>query len=90
MTYQILLHPKAAKSLSKLEKALRTRIKDTLMGLRESPELKGQALSRSQFRRIRVGDYRAIYEIDRRNRAVIVLYVGHRSTVYDEFERLFQ
>jgi len=59
------------------------------MTLVESPELKGQALSRSQFRRIRVGDYRAIYEIDGRDRAVIILYIGHRSTVYDDFARLF-
>lgn len=89
MTYRILLHPKAAKSLSKLEKSLRRRIKDALMTLDESPELKGQALSQSQFRRIRVGDYRAIYEIDGRDRAVIILYIGHRSTVYDDFARLF-
>ncbi len=42
----------------------------------------------SQFWRVRVGDYRAIYEIDRKTNRIIVLYVGHRKNVYDEFSRL--
>lgn len=29
-----------------------------------------------------IGDYRAIYEIDKQNKKVIVLYIGHRSEVY--------
>ena len=40
------------------------------------------------FLRIRVGDYRAIYEIDRKDKRVIVLHIGHRSRVYDDFSRL--
>ena len=38
--------------------------------------------------RLRVGDYRAIYEIDEASKRVIVVYVGHRKNVYDEFSRL--
>ncbi len=49
---------------------------------------KGTPLNPSRFRRIRVGDYRAIYEIGRKERKVIVLLVGHRRRVYDEFRRL--
>jgi len=89
LTYQIFLHPRAAKFLSSLSEALRTRIKDGLRELGESPETKGQPLTTSAFWRIRVGDYRAIYEIDRKAKRVIVLYLGHRSTVYDDFSRLF-
>lgn len=50
--------------------------------------MKGERLSPSAFFRIRVGDYRAIYEIDRKKRTVIVLYIGHRSRVYGDFSRL--
>jgi len=88
VTYRILLHPKSGKYLSELKEPLRTRIKAALMELRHSPEMKGDRLTPSAFWRIRVGDYRAIYEIDRKNETVVVLYIGHRSRVYDDFSRL--
>ncbi|MGD0177781.1 MAG: type II toxin-antitoxin system RelE/ParE family toxin [Candidatus Bathyarchaeia archaeon] len=88
MTYQVLLHPKSAKFLSGLAEPLRTRIKDALRELRDSPETKGERLSPSAFWRIRVGDYRGIYEIDRKDKRVIVLHIGHRGRVYDDFSRL--
>jgi mRNA interferase RelE/StbE len=86
--YSILLHPKSGKYLSELKEPLRTRIKAALMELQYSPETKGDRLTPSAFWRIRVGDYQAIYEIDRKNETVVVLYIGHRSRVYDDFSRL--
>jgi mRNA-degrading endonuclease RelE of RelBE toxin-antitoxin system len=59
-----------------------------LRELQESPESKGERLRPSEFWRIRVGDHRAIYEIDREKKTAIVLYVGHRRTVYDDFSHL--
>ena len=38
---------------------------------------------RGQFR-LRMGDYRAIYEIDRANRRITVLRVQHRSDAYGD------
>nr|WP_232023874.1 type II toxin-antitoxin system RelE/ParE family toxin [Microcystis viridis] len=35
----------------------------------------------SGFYKLRVGDYRVIYEFDRESRIIII--VGHRSEVYD-------
>ena len=43
--------------------------------------LTGPPRYRGQFR-LRMGDYRAIYEIDRANRRITVLRVQHRSDVY--------
>ena len=88
MIYSILLHPKSGKYLSELKGPLRTRIKAALMELQHSLETKGDRLTPSAFWRIRVGDYQAIYEIDRKNETVVVLYIGHRSRVYDDFSRL--
>ena len=34
------------------------------------------------FYRLRAGDYRALYTIDRENRRIVVELVGHRSEVY--------
>ena len=56
--------------------------------LERTPD-KGDQMKPSQFRRLRVGDYRVIYEIDMQSKRVIELYMGHRNNVYDDFTRLF-
>jgi mRNA-degrading endonuclease RelE of RelBE toxin-antitoxin system len=60
-----LLNPRAAKELQKLEETLRTRIKERLRELKENPESKRKALKPSDSFSLRIGDYLAIFEIDR-------------------------
>ena len=60
---------------------------ESLRELEQSPDM-GEQLKPSRFRRIRIGDYRAIYEVDRSSNRVIVLFIGHRKNVYDEFSKL--
>jgi len=88
LTYRVFLHPEAAEFLKKLNSSLRERIKGRLRELVESPEEKGQRLKYSHFYRLRIVDYRAIYEINREEGKVIVLFIGHRRMVYDDFSRL--
>ena len=88
MSFRVLLHPKAARSLAKLQASIRDRIQKALKGLEDSPEVKGEQIKPSHFWRLRVGDYRAIYEIDHQAHRVVVLYIGHRKNVYDDFSRL--
>jgi mRNA interferase RelE/StbE len=87
--FTVLLHPKAAKELEKIENATRTRIVERLRDLKDNPERVGKALRHSNFWSLRVGDYRAIYEIDRTRKQVIVLFIGHRKKVYNDFSKLF-
>ncbi len=87
MTYSVLLDPKAARTLKKLQRSIGDRIRTALAELAENPE-KGEQLKSSQYWKLRVGDYRAIYEIDQASKCVIVVYVGHRKNVYDDFSRL--
>jgi len=61
---------------------------ESVKELERTPD-KGDQMKPSQFRRLRVGDYRVIYEIDMQSKRVIVLYRGHRKNVYDDFTRLF-
>jgi len=89
MSFTVLLHPKAAKELGKIENTAKARIVERLRDLKDNPERVGKALRHSNFWSLRVGDYRAIYEIDRTRRQVIVLFVGHRKKVYDDFSKLF-
>ena len=88
MSYRVLLHPKAARFLEKANASVRDQVKQGLRDLENSPERRGERLKHSQFWRIRVGDYRAIYEIDEEKKTVIILFIGHRRDVYDEFSRL--
>lgn len=88
MAFAILLHPKAAKELERLEEDLRTRIKERLRELKNNPESIGKALKPSDFWSLRIGDYRAIFEIDRAKKQVIGLFIEHRKKVYDDFSKM--
>jgi mRNA interferase RelE/StbE len=88
LTFEVLLHPRAARFLERLDPALRSRIVEHLRELSDSPQQKGERLMQSPFWRLRVGDYRAIYEIHRDGSTVIVLFIGQRRDVYDDFSRL--
>lgn len=87
MSYEVLLHPRADKFLKKVEDEVENRIRDKLKSLKDDPE-KGKKLKHSDFWRRRIGDYRAIYEINHKEKQVIVLFVGHRKDVYDDFSKL--
>ncbi len=88
MYYEVLLHPKEHSFLEKVEDDIKNRIKNKLRLLSGEPE-SGDKLKHSDFWRLRIGDYRAIYEIDRANERIVVLFIGHRREVYDDFSRLF-
>ena len=87
MTYQILLHPKANGALKKLEKKTQNLVKKKIREVINNPE-KGERLLGTTFWKLRAGNYRIIYEIETNPDRVIILYIGHRKHVYDEFQRL--
>lgn len=89
MTFTVLLHPKAAEALKKVGEQTRLRITEKLRELADQPEKAGKRLKYSEFWSLRVGDYRAIYEIDRNTKQVIILFIGHRKKVYDDFSKIF-
>ncbi len=88
MVLAVLLHPKAAKELEKIEDQIKSRIKEKLKELRDNPERIGKRLKPSDFWSLRIGDYRAIYEIDRNKKQVIILFIGHRKKVYDDISKI--
>ena len=88
VAFKVLLHPKAAKELQKTEKHIQTRIIESAKQLRENPDKLGKPLKQSDFWSLRVGDYRVIYEINPNINQVVILFVGHRSKVYDDFSKM--
>lgn len=89
MVFKVLLHPKAVEALEKIEKPTRSRIIRKLRELEDRPERAGKPLKYSNFWSLRVGDYRAIYELYRDKNQVVILFIGHRKKVYDDFSKMF-
>jgi len=87
--FTLLLHPQAAKALEKIETSIKSRIIEKLRELEHSPERIGKLLKYSNFWSMRMGDYRAIYEINREKNLVVILFIGHRKKVYDDFSKMF-
>ena len=77
---------RSRKMLDKLDRVTRERIEKYMLELCEMPDpkTKGKGLtgSRAGQWRYRVGDYRVICEIQGGVFIVLVLEVGHRSSVY--------
>jgi mRNA interferase RelE/StbE len=87
MPYLVLLHPRANMFLEKMDRHLRKRIEQKLKLLASDPEV-GVSLKYSNFWKLRIGDHRAIYEIDPEAGRVVILFIGNRKDVYDDFSRL--
>jgi mRNA interferase RelE/StbE len=87
--FEVLLHPLAARSLERMDSEISQQIKKKLRELQGYPEQRGKHLRHTQFWSLRIGDYRAIYEIDNKDKRVIILFIGHRDDVYDDFSKLY-
>jgi mRNA interferase RelE/StbE len=82
--YTVLILPSAQKQLNKLPNAIATRIEDKMMDLGEDPRPPGcKKLKGREAYRIRIGDYRVIYEINDGRLIVTVITIGHRREVYE-------
>ena len=79
MRYAIRIKASAARELQRIEKSKRERLIAAIDRLAENPfagsALKGELRG---LRRIRVGDYRLLYEVRERDLLVLVLRAAHR------------
>lgn len=83
MTYDLLILRRAQKELAQLPTQSYERVRDTIRSLAENPRPRGcLKLTGREGWRIRVGDYRIVYEIDDEEGTIVVLHVGHRREVY--------
>ena len=84
MKYEVRLSKRANRELVSLEQSTRSRIVGRLEELREEPFPRGvvKLQGRQDVYRIRVGDYRILYEVFRKEGIVLVDKIDHRSGVY--------
>ena len=79
MNYELRILPRAEKELGGLDSKPYQAVKAKIYGLRENPRPPGcRRLTNVSGWRLRVGDYRVVYEID----DITVLRIAHRREVY--------
>jgi mRNA interferase RelE/StbE len=83
VSYTVLGLSAIERQLSRLRKKEYEKIEAAILGLGEEPRPANcQKMKGGDAWRIRVGDYRVIYEINDQARIVTILDVGHRREIY--------
>ncbi len=82
MEYKIIWDPKAIEAMEKLEKVVSVRVALKVDSIKDEPLRFAERLSGDKLYKLRIGDYRAILEIDSNNKEITIMLVGHRSVIY--------
>ena len=84
MAYRIEFTPRADRQFRGLEMSLQIRLGRRINSLAENPRPHGikKLSSEEDIYRLRVGDYRIIYQIREKSLLVLIVRIGHRSDIY--------
>lgn len=83
MNYAVRILPRAERQLAALDKNTCQVIESKIASLGENPRPSGcRKLRDRPGWRLRVGDYRVLYDIDDAIRVIAILEVGHRREIY--------
>jgi mRNA interferase RelE/StbE len=90
MAYKIEVTPRAKRDLKTLSVRARQRVADQIDALRNNPRPQGcrKLKGREDFYRIRVGDYRVIYQIEDKVLLILIVRNGDRQEIYEIIRRL--
>jgi mRNA interferase RelE/StbE len=81
--YEVLIPRRVRRRLARLPESVYERVLAALKSLEEEPRPRGslKMTNRDEWR-VRVGDYRIVYNVDDEQRLVTILQVGHRRDIY--------
>ena len=84
MSYEVQILPKAARQIKALSVEVRQDIAFTIQSLTNEPRPIGvkKLSGEKDIYRVRVGNYRVLYQIVDKVLVVVVVSVGHRREVY--------
>ncbi len=82
MKYNLQITRNAQKALAKIAEPFQTNIIEKISALANDPYCNTKKLSGREAYRIRVGNYRVIYEIKNNELIVLVINIGHRKDIY--------
>jgi mRNA interferase RelE/StbE len=82
--HSILIANPAAKQLDALPEQTARRVHAAIIALADNPRPHGCKKLRAwpPLYRIRVGDYRVVYDVDDHTQTVLVLHIEHRRDIY--------
>lgn len=82
--YEVLIEVAAEKELRRFPSDIHRRVVKTLRSLGANPYPANcrKITGSTHDWRVRVGDYRVIYEVDQRNRTVKIMRIRHRREAY--------
>jgi mRNA interferase RelE/StbE len=82
--YKLIIKRSAERDLERLPRALFLRMNERILALRDEPRPPGTRKLQGNLEgwRIRVGNYRIIYQINDDIQSVTIVRVRHRSDVY--------
>ena len=82
--YNIRIKKSVEKDILSYDKHTRTRLLKTISKLKQNPYLKSKKLSTTNhLYRVRIGKYRVIYEIIKKDAVIMVYKIGHRKNIYN-------
>ena len=85
MTYRVEILPSAQRELAAIPLREQKRINERIRRQADTPRPSGITVLQGQkdtYYRLRVGDYRIIYQIQDKALLVLVVEIGHRREVY--------
>jgi len=82
MVYDVQWTVTADRQFGKLDKSTKKRIVDKLDSIQDNPFLYVTKLVGFNAYKLRVGNYRVILGIEKKNLVILILKVGHRKNIY--------
>jgi mRNA interferase RelE/StbE len=84
LAYRLEFTPRAARDFKSLDGSVRRRIAQRIDSLANNPYPSGikKIEGEEELYRLRVGDYRILYQVKKQTLLVLVVRIGHRRDVY--------
>jgi mRNA interferase RelE/StbE len=84
LAYRVELTPRAQRDFKALDGSVRVRIKQRIEALAENPYPQGirKIEGEDELYRLRVGDYRILYQVQGKVLLVLIVGIGHRRDIY--------
>ena len=84
--YKIIFSKKAFNFFKKLDKQIQERIAKKIEELKENPHLGIPLVGNlAGLWKLRTGDYRVVYQIKNNEMVLLLLDIGHRKNIYEEY-----
>lgn len=82
MTFAVMLHPRVDRFIDKLEHSVAERIRKKLRLLQDEPFRFLEHHEGADVFKLRIGDYRALIDVDSTKTIVYVRHLDHRKRIY--------